>query len=109
VLKEGYFSLCLLRQNREAIFHDWVDGIGEMVEKAHRYLPHEAESRLGVGIHFSWSGMFREIARSIKRDLVKQAYREWLAVKVMFFQIWYYWKANMALKKEEKKNAGKDV
>ncbi|MBN1264753.1 MAG: glycosyltransferase [Anaerolineales bacterium] len=103
VLKEGYFSLCLLRQKNEAIFHDWVDGYMDMVDKARRYLPFEAESRLGVGRHFSWKSMFREIARSLKRDLVKKAFREWPAVQVMLFQLWYYWKANMALRKEEKR------
>lgn len=103
VLKEGFFDLCLLREEDEAIFHDWVDGIGDAVEKARRYLPFEAESRMGVGKKFSWKAVFMEMARSLKRDLVKKSYREWPAVQVMFFQMWYYWKANMALRREEKR------
>lgn len=98
-LKDGYIALGLLRKENEAILHDWAGSISDAIGKAKRYLPYEAESRLAIGKDFYWRGLLRELWQSIKLDLRQFAFLEWGAFQIMIFQLWYIWKANMAVRR----------
>lgn len=92
-------ELGLLRRGGEAILHLWIDGLRDAVEKARRYLPHEAESRLATGKTFRWRDCLGEMLESLKLDLRLLAPLDWRATQIMLFNLWYIWKANMALRK----------
>ena len=100
-LKPGAVGLGLRRVEGEAIQHYWIDTIQDAVVKGQRYLQLEGESRHALGMAFSWGGVAAELWRSLKVDLRRSAFRDWRAIQVMLFQLWYIWNANLAWRRYE--------
>lgn len=104
-LKEGYNALCLRPQGaNDQIRHLWIDNLQDASRKAARYLPHEGRTRAALGQRFGWRRALGEMAQSLYRDLRTRAFLDRRASQVMFFQLWYVWQANMALRRFERQN-----
>lgn len=97
-LLDDYFALGVTTFNGEVLHHYWIDSIRDFLTKAHRYLPYEPERRQAANQEFSWKGMLLELGDSLKLDIKKRAFLEWRAIQVMFLQLWYIYRANMALR-----------
>jgi glycosyltransferase involved in cell wall biosynthesis len=106
LLKEGCTGLCLRPDGeQDLIQHYWINNWADAMHKARRYLPYEGETRQSLGQKFSWKGALRETAASLASDLRSLAFLDWRATQVMFFQGWYTWKANLALREYERSRA----
>lgn len=97
-LRPGFWGLGLVCAHNETIQHYWVDDVAGLMAKATRYLPYEAESRLAMGQRFSWFGLLREEFLSLRADLHYLAFLDHDALRLMLFQLWYTWRANMTLR-----------
>jgi glycosyltransferase involved in cell wall biosynthesis len=92
-------AVCLRPQgDADLIRHYWIDNWQDAMAKARRYLPYEGRTRAAVGQRFSWGGLFGELLASLRADVRRMAFLEWRASQVMLFQLWYTWKANLALR-----------
>ena len=97
-LAEGWRSVVLRGEGKDAIWHYWADSLSEVITKDKRYLRLEGQSRQQSGQRFSWKSMAREVARALRRDLARRAYLDPLSLGVMLVQVWYTWQANLALR-----------
>ncbi len=99
----NYFPVCLRSETPEDdIQHHWIDTWSAAMAKARRYLPHEGRTRHATGQLFSWPKMLQELFDSLKVDLRRFAFLDWHATQVMLFQLWYTWRANLALRDYER-------
>lgn len=101
-LIDPYFALGVCGLDRAPLIHHWVGSIGEAVVKAKRYHSYEAESRHATGQVFRWEAMFEELLNSLRLDLREKAWLDGRSMRVMLFQLWYIWKANMAMRASER-------
>ncbi len=108
-LRPGYWALGLVTLPGEAIRHYWVEDMKALMAKARRYLLYEAESRRAMGQGFSWRNLLLEEWRSLRADLHYLAFLDPDALRLMFFQLWYTWRANMELRKQELAKGGNEA
>jgi hypothetical protein len=53
--------------------------------------------------------MIGELRHSLSMDLRRRAFGDWRAIQVMVFQLWYTWKANLALRAYERERHNKPL
>ena len=93
--KEGIFAAGMVLKPDSYIEHHWVNTTGEAIEKALRYLPHEAERRHHLYKRYSLKVTIKEFYKTITKDLRLQAYKDWNAFWIFLFNIWYLIDANI--------------
>ncbi len=96
-------AVCLRPHNEDdAIRHYWIDSWQDAMAKARRYLPYEGRTRAAGGQRFSWGGLIEELLANLRADVRRLAFLERRAAQVMVFQLWYTWRANLALREHHR-------